>query len=120
MKRQTVLALIISCCAVLIAAPVGVRGQTTARTVAWRLIDVASGQTVDGASPSVIDALSLPGSILNLPTLVAALESGAIKPDTHIACPGFAEVDGRRIACVHPRIRRPLSAAEALAYSCNH
>jgi stage II sporulation protein D len=118
-KRQTVPALLISLCAVLLTAPVGGRGQT-ARAVAWRLIDVASGQTVDGSTPSSIDVPSLPGSVLNLPTLIAALESGAIKPDTRFACPGFAEVDGRRIACAHPRIRRPLSAAEALAYSCNH
>ena len=84
--------------------PIAVQaGQAPARAVAWRLIDVASGQIVDGASPAVIDAASLPGSIVNLPTLIAALENGAITPATHISCPGFAEVDGRRIACLHPQ-----------------
>ncbi len=120
MTRRILLAVTTCILAVLLTAPTGVHGQAAARSVAWRVIDVASGQLVDGASPAVIDTPSMPGSILNLPALVAALESGAITPATHIACPGFAEVDGRRVACLHPRIRRPLSAAEALAYSCNH
>jgi len=117
--RQRILALTFCLLAVLTTGAGG-SGQTPARTVAWRMIDVASGQTVDGALAPAIDAPSLPGSIVNLPTLIAALESGAITPATHIACPGYADVGGRRIACLHPRIRRPLSAAEALAYSCNH
>ena len=119
MIRQRILALTFCLLAVLTTGAGGA-GQTPARTVAWRMIDVASGQTVDGALAPAIDAPSLPGSIVNLPTLIAALESGAITPATHIACPGYADVGGRRIACLHPRIRRPLSAAEALAYSCNH
>ncbi len=120
MIRGTVLAFTISLCVVSMDVPIVVQaGQAPPRAVAWRVIDVASGQILDGASAAVIDAASLPGSIVNLPTLIAALESGAITPATHISCPGFAEVDGRRIACLHPRIRRPLSAAEALAYSCN-
>ena len=120
MIRGTILALTISLGVVSMDGPFAVEaGQAPARAVAWRLVDVTSGQVLDGASAPAIDTASLPGSIVNLPTLIAALESGAITPATHINCPGFADVDGRRIACLHPRIRRPLSAAEALAYSCN-
>ena len=101
-RRQSLLVLTICLFAVSMTAPAAAQGQSAARVVAWRLIDVASSQIVDGASPALIDTPSMPGSIANLPTLVAALESGAITPATHIACPGFAEVDGRRIACLHP------------------
>jgi SpoIID/LytB domain protein len=89
------------------------------RGAAWRVIDLATAQVVSEGQVDVLTRPSLPGSLMKLATLVAALESGTITAGTRIPCPGYAEVGGRRIACLHPRIRRPITAAEALAYSCN-
>jgi stage II sporulation protein D len=89
------------------------------RGAAWRVIDLATAQVVSEGQVDVLTRPSMPGSVMKLATLVAALESGTITAGTRIACPGYAEIGGRRIACVHPRIRRPMTAAEALAYSCN-
>ena len=56
---------------------------------------------------------------MKVPALVALLESGAITSSTRIDCPGAVVVNGRHIACEHPRRGHALSAVEALALSCN-
>jgi SpoIID/LytB domain protein len=104
--------------ALLAVAPFGGQAQE-ARGAAWRVIDLATAQVVSERQVDVLTRPSLPGSVMKLATLVAALESGTITAATRVSCPGYAEVDGRRIACLHPRVRRPITAAEALAYSCN-
>jgi stage II sporulation protein D len=86
---------------------------------AWRLVDLAAGRTIDEGRPDVLARPVSPGSIVKIATLIAALEAGLIAPRTRIACPGSVEVRGRRIACLHPRVRHPLPPDEALAYSCN-
>jgi SpoIID/LytB domain protein len=67
----------------------------------------------------ILDTPVLPGSIMKAVTLVAALESGVIEPDTRRICRRVVTIDGQRFSCAHPDLRRPLSAAEALAHSCN-
>lgn len=61
----------------------------------------------------------LPGSILKTATLIAALESGVVGPETRMPCPRKVEVGGRRVDCSHPDLGRPIGPAEALAHSCN-
>jgi len=71
------------------------------------------------ARPDVLDTPILPGSVIKVVTLVAALESQVIEPDTARICRRTVTVDGRHYACSHPDLKRPLTPAEALAYSCN-
>jgi stage II sporulation protein D len=86
---------------------------------AYRITDLSSGRVVAAARDDLLRTPVLPGSILKIATLIAALESGAIQPSTRIACPRHLEIDGHRLDCSHPDIGRPLGPAEALAHSCN-
>ena len=95
----------------------GQQGQP--RRVAWQVLDVPAGRVVSSSDDGAIARPVVPGSLVELPALIAALESGTVDASTRVACPGFADVDGRRLTCLHPRIRRPLTPAEALSYSCN-
>ena len=61
----------------------------------------------------------LPGSIVKTIALVAALEHGVITPESSRMCRRVAKADGRTFVCSHPDLKRALSPAEALAYSCN-
>jgi SpoIID/LytB domain protein len=67
----------------------------------------------------ILDTLVLPGSLMKTVTLVAALESQVIEPDTARVCRRTVTVAGRTYVCSHPDLKRPLTAAEALAHSCN-
>lgn len=71
------------------------------------------------ARSALLDTPVLPGSVIKVVTLAAALESQAIAPDTSHLCRRVVTVNGTRYTCTHPDLKRPLSAAEALAYSCN-
>ncbi len=71
------------------------------------------------ARPEILDTPVLPGSIVKTMALVAALESGVITPGSSRMCRRAARADGQTFACSHPDLKRPLSPAEALAYSCN-
>jgi SpoIID/LytB domain protein len=67
----------------------------------------------------ILDTPLLPGSLMKAVTLVAALESHVVEPDTSQICRRVVTVEGRRYTCSHPDLKRPLTAAEALAHSCN-
>jgi hypothetical protein len=69
--------------------------------------------------PDILDTPLLPGSLMKTVTLVAALESQVIEPDTARLCRRTVTVAGRTYVCSHPDLKRPLTAAEALAHSCN-
>lgn len=86
---------------------------------AYLVLDVASGRTLASARPDILGSPVLPGSILKIVTLLAALESRVIEPGTLLPCRRDVTVDGHRLICVHPSLGRPLTPAEALAYSCN-
>ena len=68
---------------------------------------------------AILDTPVLPGSIVKAVTLVTALEAGVVRPDTEVMCRRQVTVDGVRFVCAHPELQRPLTAAEALAHSCN-
>jgi SpoIID/LytB domain protein len=67
----------------------------------------------------ILDTPILPGSVMKAVTLVAAIESQVIEPSTARMCRRTVTVAGKTYTCSHPDVRRPLTAAEALAYSCN-
>jgi stage II sporulation protein D len=104
-----------------LAAPAGgtASDPPTFETAAWQLIELPSGRPLQSARPDILQRPAPPGSIVKLATLIAALESGTIRPSTRIPCSGVSQSAAGRVTCVHPRVGRPLGPAEALAYSCN-
>ncbi len=71
------------------------------------------------ARPDVLDTPVLPGSIAKVFALAAAVEAGVVRETDGHLCRRVVTADGRRFVCSHPDLKRPLSPAEALAYSCN-
>ncbi|MEE0955609.1 MAG: penicillin-binding protein 2 [Eubacterium sp.] len=61
-----------------------------------------------------------PGSVVKPMTSAAALETGAITPETQFTCGGIMTVADREIKCdVYPSMHGTLDLAHGLAYSCN-
>ena len=71
------------------------------------------------ARADVLDAPVHPGSIVKTVALVAALERGLITAGSSHVCRRISRADGQTFTCSHPDLKRALSPAEALAYSCN-
>ncbi len=71
------------------------------------------------ARADILDTPVLPGSIVKAVALVAALEDGVIRADSNHMCRRSVTIDGQKYVCAHPDLKRALSPAEALAYSCN-
>ncbi len=110
------------CTAVVLALATVLAGTTYAQTgsaPAWlvRSLDVPADS--QESRPDVLNSPILPGSLMKAVTLVAALESHVIEPDTARLCRRVVTVNGHRYVCSHPDLKRPLTAAEALAHSCN-
>lgn len=60
-----------------------------------------------------------PGSAVKPFTTLAALDSGALGPDSRHACRGRYEREGFRATCSHPRYATRFDPRAALANSCN-
>ena len=71
------------------------------------------------ARADILDTPVLPGSIVKAVALVAALERGVVTANSSHMCRRVVTADGQTFVCSHPDLKRPLSPAEALAYSCN-
>ena len=71
------------------------------------------------ARSDILDTPVRPGSIVKAIALVAGLERGVIRPNMTHMCRRATKADGQVFVCSHPDLKRPLSPAEALAYSCN-
>ena len=71
------------------------------------------------ARADILDTPVLPGSIVKTVALVAALERGVVTANSSHMCRRVVTADGQTFVCSHPDLKRPLSPAEALAYSCN-
>ena len=94
--------------------------QAASRPVAgpaYRLIALPSGRVAAEARPDVLATPVAPGSLMKLATLVALYEQGL--GDVRVSCTRRVVVDGKPLACIHPDLHRPLTAAEAIGYSCN-
>lgn len=86
---------------------------------AWFIRSLEHPRERDERRSEILDTPVLPGSIVKAVTLVAALESGVIEPDTRHICRRVRTIDGQRFVCSHPDLKRPMTPAEALAHSCN-
>lgn len=108
--------------ALLIFAATGTGTVTSGQTpvgVAHLLLDLNTGRTLSSSGAGVIDTPLLPGSIVKMATLIAALESRTITPATRLTCSRVVRDHGVNATCAHPDLGRGLSAEEALAHSCN-
>ncbi|MEQ1728289.1 MAG: penicillin-binding transpeptidase domain-containing protein, partial [Vicinamibacterales bacterium] len=100
----------------LVAAP---RVHAQSQGVASIVVELRTNATVAAERGDVIDRPVLPGSVMKIAAMAAALESGLITPRTSIVCTRTIMVDGHQLTCTHPDLHRPLMAEEALAHSCN-
>lgn len=84
------------------------------------VLDIATGRLLAiEPSTSAAQFHSAPGSILKPFFLAAALESGAIQPQTSVICHRNLRILEHNLACSHPQTGAAFNAEEALAYSCN-
>jgi len=95
------------------------RPPQPAKGPAYLVLELPSQRVVAEARPDVLGNAVLPGSIIKLATLIAAVDDGLVDESTRIACRRTVTVDGKQLTCAHPDLHRPLDAAEALGYSCN-
>ena len=105
---------------------VSVRAQTprlredaSARQASYFIRGLDDPRQRQEARADILDTPVLPGSIAKTVALVAALEQGIITANTSHMCRRVVNADGQTLTCSHPDLKRPLSPAEALAYSCN-
>ncbi len=80
------------------------------------VLDVTTGNTLARYGGS---ANALPGSTLKPFLLAAALQKGIVTATITVSCRGGLKLDGRNLACTHPREMTVFAAQDALAYSCN-
>lgn len=66
-----------------------------------------------------VQGLYPPGSTFKMVTALAALEAGAVTPETGVYCPGHFELGGRRFACWKRGGHGTVSLHSALAESCD-
>jgi len=106
--------------ALLCALAVGTRAQAPAAPgAAFFIRSLDDPRDRREARADILDTPVLPGSIVKTVALVAALERGIITADSSHMCRRVTKADGQTFVCSHPDLKRPLSPAEALAYSCN-
>ena len=110
---------------VLVATAIGLQAQTPrpredqSRQAAYFIRNLDNPRERREARADILDTPVLPGSIVKAVALVAALEDAVIRADTNHMCRRTVTVDGQKYVCAHPDLKRALSPAEALAYSCN-
>ena len=71
------------------------------------------------ARADILDSPVSPGSVVKPIALVAALERGIVTAGSSHMCRRVSSAGGFKFVCAHPDLKRPLTPAEALAYSCN-
>ncbi|HAT71215.1 MAG TPA: penicillin-binding protein 2 [Elusimicrobia bacterium] len=60
-----------------------------------------------------------PGSIFKIVTSAAILESGRVRPDETVVCPGYYDAGNRVFKCWEKRGHGPMAFTEGLARSCD-
>ncbi len=100
-------------------APSRLRDDASAGKPAFFVRSLDNPRERREARADILDTPVLPGSIVKAVALVAALEDGVIRADSNHMCRRTVTVDGQKFVCAHPDLKRALSPAEALAYSCN-
>lgn len=66
-----------------------------------------------------IEGLYPPGSTFKIVVALAALESGAIKPDQKVFCPGYWDYGDRRYHCWEAKGHGHVNLSDALTHSCD-
>ena len=116
-KAQTAQILAVALLCVLVA---GVRAQAPPPSgVGYFTRSLADPRDRKEARADILDTPVFPGSIVKTVALVAALERGILTANSTHMCRRVVKVDGQTFVCSHPDLKRPLTPAEALAYSCN-
>ena len=95
------------------------REDALARQAAYFVRSLDNPRDRREARADILDTPVLPGSIVKAVALVAALEDGLLDAGANHMCRRTVTVDGQKFVCAHPDVKRALSPAEALAYSCN-
>ncbi|GAB3597368.1 penicillin-binding transpeptidase domain-containing protein [Corynebacterium faecale] len=83
------------------------------------VIAVAQNDAADALGPVSLSGLYPPGSTFKTVTTAAALERGTVVPDSTVACPATAEIDGRVIPNDGNFALGDVSMTQAFAQSCN-
>ena len=84
------------------------------------LADIANRRLIaTGRGEIAARELEPPGSTMKPLVLTALLESGRLKTSDTFLCPRRLRIAGRSFDCIHPELGKPLTIAQALAYSCN-
>ncbi|MGE5359902.1 MAG: SpoIID/LytB domain-containing protein [Bacteroidales bacterium] len=100
------------------AVPTGV-GAAVDSGAGVLVVDLASWRSIFVQRPELVNARVVPGAVLKVATLMAALDSGIVSPATRFTCRRKVTAGDRQLVCLHPDLGRPLTPAEALAHSCN-
>jgi len=87
--------------------------------VAYLAVDLKTGKTLRSVRSDIIDTAILPGSVIKIAALAAALDAGVIDANSGALCRRSEMVAGHRLVCTHPDLHRLLTPSEALAHSCN-
>lgn len=95
------------------------REPASAQQAAYFVRSLEDPRDRQEARADILDTPVFPGSVVKTVALVAALERGIITANTSHMCRRVVKADGQTYTCSHPDLKRPLSPAEALAYSCN-
>lgn len=92
-----------------------------ARDGAIVVLDPQTGRVRAAVNPRLAAEQAFPpGSAIKPFTLLTALRTGALKPDTRLLCrKRYARAD-THFTCSHPASLPPFTPAQALAYSCNY
>ncbi len=85
------------------------------------VLDAQSGRVRAAVNLRAAEAGAFPpGSAIKPFTLLAALRSGVVRPDTRLLCRRrYRRAGEEAFTCAHPPQRAPLAPADALAHSCN-
>ncbi|MGQ4617101.1 penicillin-binding transpeptidase domain-containing protein [Nocardia sp. R7R-8] len=83
------------------------------------VVAVAQNTAADAQGPIALTGLYPPGSTFKTVTVSAALQAGAVTPDTVLPCPGTANIEGRRIPNDNNFDLGSVPLHTAFARSCN-
>ena len=86
--------------------------------LATLVIEWPSRRIATETGTRALDAPVLPGALAQVFAVAAAVDSGLVSATSTHLCRRVATADGRRFVCTHPDLGRPLTPADALAYSC--
>ncbi|MFI6865885.1 penicillin-binding transpeptidase domain-containing protein [Nocardia sp. NPDC050406] len=83
------------------------------------VVAMAQNSAADAQGPIALTGLYPPGSTFKTVTVSAALQAGAVTPDSVVACPGTADIEGRRIPNDNNFDLGSVPLHTAFARSCN-